>query len=949
MNMAGLGTLGVGAANMGGATIGGNVGGGMGGSLGGIGGTGMSNPGGTTASPYGVVTCFICGKTGHYSCNCWQAASRQQPGEDPEMKELLRRIVKREKDEEERKSREKEEEKRKEEEERRESEKLREAEAREAATIVRILSQRQVPAMITPASQPVVIGSPSHAATDSKKRSPRSKARMLREIRSYIAESDDESDEVKEEAEKLIEAIESRKKGKKSTTILRAAASRVTRTPRKDKTRQATGGDVTDVFETPKKVGPAECSCEGVLEYALTQARALSDLKAPDLKKICDREGIDYIVKEQAIDDIARCRTRLAYEGFFDRDQATPSSKHASDIHGRFGESDIIIGTDRRRLRAVRTELVLGCNFRITKLAVTPTTVQRNKRYLRNLIAEPWRMRQLYRLSSSRLTSLYRTVGLFSRISTRNTIRLKIERVVRGNFGIDIRRRLVLKVPFSSDIVMRSIREIMMKVISASVKDHDIASLVLERMRLVMTKCKTVGGVVQNYRRALDNKQDSCTCADFYLARHEGHVRVRLDEISGIHQFVHNSKNVTKGRTTTVSQLVELIVRAIPKTWRASLLGIAYEDFRSCYRWIILVRVDGTAGFLRRDESEDHILSTAKKEYVESELHMLATWHTCGRIGRAYIIPKDKDLDWWRPISPSWSEPSRTASSRMGRSIRYMLRCLPERLHFSLRSTDDLKGSMEKSVAALSREGDTIVGRSYDIKDMFAKLPHQDIITSAVRLMDYHGRRGLTAVKVSVRGKACRMSRNLRKDDGMVTITLEKITGMRCFELKHNYTLCDGHVYQQTFGIPMGKHSSPALADLLFAKGEFDFQTALGSDRRLVAGLRMVDDVSLLIVFSAGVTSSYHRAMNIAELFEYCYPPSLKLVKKDDGRNTWEFLGCRIFVVPFPARVHIFPRTKNQPCLINSRKLHFHSMQDYASYTAKKVKKLTLTASMLRL
>ncbi|GBG83881.1 hypothetical protein CBR_g37750 [Chara braunii] len=186
-------------------------------------------PNNLPASSYGVVTCHICGKVGHYAKNCWQAANRQKPKEEnTEVRELLLRISKREK-EEDRKKKEVEEARKKEEDERRESEKLREEQAREAkleATIVRILQQRKESGVISPIP---LIAPASHVAYEPKKQSPSSKARMLRDIRSYIAESEDESEEVKEEAEKLAEALERRKNSRKGASTVWAAVSRAAR------------------------------------------------------------------------------------------------------------------------------------------------------------------------------------------------------------------------------------------------------------------------------------------------------------------------------------------------------------------------------------------------------------------------------------------------------------------------------------------------------------------------------------------------------------------------------------------------------------------------------------------------------------------------------------------------------------------------------------------------
>ncbi|GBG70742.1 hypothetical protein CBR_g8039 [Chara braunii] len=239
------------------------------------------------------------------------------------MREILLWIGRREKEEEERKKREIDEAKRKEEEERREGEKLREEQAREAkleATIVRILMQHEASMMKTPASQ---------AGNGIKKRSPHSKARMLRDITSYIAESEDDSEEVKEEAEKLIEALESRRKPKQGAAIIRTAVSRVKKvpTPRRDKAREDNRVSNGEVFETPRKACPAECSSEGLVDFALSQTKVLSAVRAGDIQKICDKEGIAYVKKDISIQEIVRCRTRLAYEGFFELKSQTPDSK----------------------------------------------------------------------------------------------------------------------------------------------------------------------------------------------------------------------------------------------------------------------------------------------------------------------------------------------------------------------------------------------------------------------------------------------------------------------------------------------------------------------------------------------------------------------------------------------------------------------------------------------
>ncbi|GBG61038.1 hypothetical protein CBR_g18633 [Chara braunii] len=225
-------------------------------------GVNISPPINTPVSQYGVVTCYICGRNGHYARNCWQAASKQKPEEEnSEKREML------------------------------------------------------------VASNPQLVIEP-------KKRSPRSKARILRELRSYIAESDEDSEEVKEETGRLLEELEKKKKGRRVNAAPQATTSRTYKknfAAKQAMARQKTANE--DDFRTPTKMCAAEASSEGMVDYALTQTKTLSALKANEIRKICDREGVRYVVKNQAIEEIVCCRTRLAYEGFFEKERATPSDK----------------------------------------------------------------------------------------------------------------------------------------------------------------------------------------------------------------------------------------------------------------------------------------------------------------------------------------------------------------------------------------------------------------------------------------------------------------------------------------------------------------------------------------------------------------------------------------------------------------------------------------------
>ncbi|GBG68036.1 hypothetical protein CBR_g1156 [Chara braunii] len=265
----------------------------------------------------GVVTCHICGKAGHYARNCWSAGNGRTPyqsggqgdEETKEMKEYFHEKIKKRKINEERRMREEEERKRRYEENRREIERIKEAEAREArleARMVRLLNQH------TRSNQKV-------EEVAGKKKSPKTKARMLREIRSYLVESDDDSEEVREEAGKLIEAIEKRK-GKK----LGNEDGRVSKNGLKG---YPVGIEDDDEVRTPPPIKKGQGDGTGgteMLDFAIEMHWRLSEKKVPEQRKLCNKEGIEWSRKDNAIGELVRCKAKLAYEEFVESGKISP-------------------------------------------------------------------------------------------------------------------------------------------------------------------------------------------------------------------------------------------------------------------------------------------------------------------------------------------------------------------------------------------------------------------------------------------------------------------------------------------------------------------------------------------------------------------------------------------------------------------------------------------------
>ncbi|GBG92115.1 hypothetical protein CBR_g54415 [Chara braunii] len=340
--------------------------------------------------------------------------------------------------------------------------------------------------------------------------------------------------------------------------------------------------------------------------------------------------------------------------------------------------------------------------------------------------------------------------------------------------------------------------------------------------------------------------------------------------------------------------------------------------------------------------SEARILARTKEEFLASGLHTFGPWKRDGRLGNAYVIPKHKDLNRWRPIAPAPADPASLTQRRTARALHYLLMGVPVQTSFYLNLVSDLADRLKATTHRLkAEECEQAVGRCYDIKEMFSHIPHDAVLQSAHQLLRRFEDADWKQVKVSFRGRACILSKTARKQDGYVSMKLKDLLKTVGFDLQHSFIKCGTKVMRQIFGISMGKSTSPVLASITCAMAEGRFLRALGTDRRLVAGWRIMDDISLV----AGVPSSGCQASFLADffnLFESSYDPSLKIVRKDECGLTWDFVGGTMMIGSKPLQLHYIPRSKNTDSLHETGKLEFQTLQDYSSYSDKKVKKAVL-------
>ncbi|GBG79200.1 hypothetical protein CBR_g28917 [Chara braunii] len=166
-------------------------------------------------------------------------------------------------------------------------------------------------------------------------------------------------------------------------------------------------------------------------------------------------------------------------------------------------------------------------------------------------------------------------------------------------------------------------------------------------------------------------------------------------------------------------------------------------------------------------------------------------------------------------------------------------------------------------------------------------------------------------------------------------------------DLEHTYVYATGVLLQQVVGIPMGKSTSPPLACILCAYSEYRFLSNLGSLKRKVRGLRLMDDVSLII--DVGMKRDTRREAKIRMEFEACYPNNLTLKRTDEGTGVWDFLGLEMrtyIAAPYVGSIQV---SKNEKSVWENETLEFKTGQYYQSWGSKQQKSAVVASYLHRI
>ncbi|GBG67488.1 hypothetical protein CBR_g623 [Chara braunii] len=690
------------------------------------------------------------------------------------------------------------------------------------------------------------------------------------------------------------------------------------------------------------KKTPASCTRSGMLDFVFNIQRELTSKRADRIKDMCHKAGIRYITRDQVVEELVCAKTDLAYEGFY-------TAFLWEYLVALLGIRDVLRRqSGNREFRRVvdesaATTCILLTNQgqiswmeKIVKILPTGGRLPGFRDKGVYVIMSPW-CKKMYiggttRSFATRWDEHCRC--LVSKNLGRSPVLYKWMRKFRWSKHVLI--------PLMG-VKVEDVGTTEARLIGGLVQHKLVRELLQSRVRIVYMRNRSVGELLHNHRAYAELREVTCRCEEFpSFPKEGGHVMCRISEIQAPN-FVKNSRNVTYQEGNESVQEVRKFADSLDGLVRTPVDRNPGDTRIVCpvtYSHSMKMAFVSNSSYEVCSDNENQVLKNLKTEYNLRGLHLIARWVPSGKLGRLYTIPKDKDLQRCRPIAPSCVCPFVLADRRVARALHRLLVSLPLEHHFNLHSLAQLTRRVGDAVRTISSRGgcDSLLVRCYDAKEMFTHLPHAAVIDGVEWLLDHFEERGFGSVKVAIRGKLTTLSRTRKKDEGFVTVDFEHIREALQFQLGMSFARCQNRVIRQTSGIPMGRATSPALACITCAHAERSFLASLGKDRVLCQGIRVIDDITLLVGFSASVLESIVVAEGLVSAFVDSFTEGVVLARKDGGTNVWDFLGTEMSMTTKPIGFQIWPKTKNMASLQQGKRLHFQSMQDFQSCSSKHTK-----------
>ncbi|GBG71337.1 hypothetical protein CBR_g8758 [Chara braunii] len=229
-----------------------------------------------------------------------------------------------------------------------------------------------------------------------------------------------------------------------------------------------------------------------------------------------------------------------------------------------FGGTCIVVGRKTRPLRKCKRLLETEGRLVMRDVVEALPRTLKMKQDLIGMFKNKRKRKRLFEKTVDELVSYYGAAKLFSEKGSRTRARRMLSDVFRRKFGMNVRRRIIVKVEYDDRVRKSEVVRLVRSGVGRLQLTRSVVGMVRRRARVVWTRSQNVGEILHNHRRYAADGVFGCTCIDMSFPRLGGHVHFRLGELTECPDIARNAKNVPRdGGNGVLTRLAKELSNAV--------------------------------------------------------------------------------------------------------------------------------------------------------------------------------------------------------------------------------------------------------------------------------------------------------------------------------------------------------------------------------------------------
>lgn len=507
----------------------------------------------------------------------------------------------------------------------------------------------------------------------------------------------------------------------------------------------------------------------------------------------------------------------------------------------------------------------------------------------------------------------------------------------------DIQYCYKINLLWAPEIKLLEIKKWIEQQIRNHITDEPLREYIISTLSISTSRENTIQRLIENRKRTLKETKAQCNCKNWLIDKNsDGHVHLKVEELSESHKELRKMLTLNKKCTVTMNyrdyigaqlgllqtklrkllkqgiiikdkKVVNLLskqdegvisYRTVKKVWgKYSNDFVVLERDKNINTWTLTCKkyyqdiVDGyfsTDSHYKRLESNEESVKKSIEKQVKNIAWIKKTskkWN----IGYAYLIPKDKDINKWRPIVSYSKFHTRQTGKLISRGLSVIIKEVGKYWkQLNLHTTRDFIKEIDiinNSEKWKERIKNGITFVKTDQKNQFTELNKNSVKSALQEVLKTLKKKESSIISLAkLKNFKYRDHLGSCKNRDFLLISFRQIMEYANFEMENTIFVVRGKVYEQINGLPMGGFLSAGLACIYSMYCESVCERFWRHGNLVMKAWRFRDDTIAIINGKIQKTEieKYRR------MWELIYGPGIEVTLEDWNEQEINFLDYKI-------------------------------------------------------